>query len=95
MKHTLEYIKKSLVEKEGYILQSDTYNGNREKLKMMCPNGHNIEMRYDNFQQGKRCIVCSGNKKHTLEKIRKIIENDGNVLLSSNYTNNKQKLSIR
>lgn len=33
--------------------------------------------------------------KHTLEKIRKIIENDGNVLLSSNYTNNKQKLSIR
>lgn len=94
MKHTLEYIK-SLVEKEGYILQSDTYNGNREKLKMMCPNGHNIEMRYDNFQQGKRCIVCSGNKKHTLEKIRKIIENDGNVLLSSNYTNNKQKLSIR
>lgn len=94
MKHTLEYIK-SIIEKEGYILQSDIYNGNRENLKILCPNGHNIEMRYDNFQQGKRCIICSGNKKHTLEEIRKIIENDGNVLLSSNYTNNKQKLSIR
>lgn len=49
---------------EKYIMNS-IYKNYMNKDKLSCPIGHEIEMTFSNFKQGKRCSICSGNKKLT------------------------------
>lgn len=57
IKKKIVMIKKEL-EKYNYKLLSNTYNGAFKKLKFMCYNGHKHSMRWNDFQQGKRCWEC-------------------------------------
>ncbi len=43
--------------KEGYVLDS-IYKRNKHKDDLICPRGHKIKMKYNNFQQGDRCRDC-------------------------------------
>lgn len=92
-KHTFEYIKKQF-EKEGYELLSKEYNGNREKLKVECPNKHIYEVSYHSFQRGTRCSVCAGNQKLTYDFVNKQFKIKGYKLLSKNYKNARIKLLV-
>jgi 5-methylcytosine-specific restriction endonuclease McrA len=56
-KHTIKFIQEQF-EKEGYTLLSDTYINNKQKLKYICPKGHNRYTRFDCWQRGARCQKC-------------------------------------
>ena len=49
-------------EKEGYILLSTKYIKNTSKLKVQCPKGHEYEVSWGHFNEGKRCPVCNSSK---------------------------------
>jgi len=55
---TYEYVKEQ-IEKNGYALLSTEYKNCMTKMSLKCPNRHEFEMRYDNFNQGQRCPVCA------------------------------------
>lgn len=56
--YTYEYIKEQ-IEMEGYKLLSNEYKHSRIKLTLQCTKGHIFKIRFNNFQQGQRCIKCS------------------------------------
>jgi hypothetical protein len=86
---------KSIVENNGYMICSDMYIDAHIKIKFKCPEGHVFEMRPNNFQQGQRCPICSGNIKYTHEYVENYIEKEGYFLLSNKYNNNKDNLKIK
>lgn len=42
---------------ENYTMKS-IYIGNKNKDKLTCPIGHDIEMKFNTFQRGSRCNIC-------------------------------------
>jgi len=94
IKHTYEYIKE-YIKKEGYQLLSDNYVNAHTKLLLKCPIGHEYEVKFNYFQQGSRCSICSGNKKLDYEYIKSFVEKEGYQLLSKEYKNNHTKLLLK
>lgn len=92
---TYEHVKK-YIESFGYILLSDEYIDNQTKLLIRCPHGHEYEVRYAGFQQGKRCKQCRDNKYRTkYEDVKNFIESIGYELLSDKYENENKKIKVR
>ena len=88
-------------EKEGYIVLSkeDEYINNTSKIKAICNNGHECEISWSNFQQGKRCRECAIKGNSEKQKLDySIIENafkEANYLLltkEEEYTNRRSEL---
>lgn len=95
-KHTYEYVK-NYIESYGYKLLSENYINNSTKMNMECPNGHKLEMHFNNFLQGKRCAKCQGRKPYSYEEVKNFIEvesNSGCKLLSNKFENNNTELEI-
>ena len=53
---------KNYIELQGYQLLSKEYINNHTKLKMICDKGHECEITFGNFKQGKRCRTCAFEK---------------------------------
>jgi len=87
-----EYVK-SVIESEGYKLLNK-YENNKQKLKLICPDGHIYFTRFDSFLSGKRCFECLGSKKYTYEEVKNYIENEGFTLLSKEYKKINEKLKL-
>lgn len=87
-------------EKEGFILKTTKYENAFQKLDYICPNGHHGVIRWNDWQQGHRCKICSF-EKHAMKRRKDfnvIIKtfNDENCVLKtvvSEYKNGKQKLN--
>ena len=79
-------------EKEGYKLLTTEYKGNSQRLEYVCPKGHVGSIMWNTWQQGSRCLECSGKKKKDIEFIRRKFEKEGYQLLTANYINTYQKL---
>jgi len=92
-KHTIENIKE-YIESLNYKLLSSEYINTLTKLTLQCPEGHIYLSTYSNFQQGKRCPVCFGTPKKTLENVSKYIEMFGYKVLSTEYITNNTKLKL-
>lgn len=92
-KYTYEKIKE-YIETFGYTLLSKEYKNNSQKLLIKCPLGHEWEVCYSNFQQGKRCPKCQNVYRYTYDDVKEIIEQEGYRLLSKEYINNHTKLRI-
>jgi len=91
--HTYEFIKNE-IENKGYKLLSKKYQNALSKLKIQCPEGHNFEMRFNNFQQGQRCPICwkenkckDNRRRLTYEKVQKYFIDKRYTLLSNEYKN--------
>lgn len=99
IKWTYNMVKK-YIEKEGYTLVSKEYIRKRDKLEMICPNGHKINLSFDCFSKGVRCGECYKkepriSKRQTLEEVKRVVELvEGYELLSTEYDPNK-KIKIR
>ena len=92
---TYEYVK-DYIEKFGYELLSKEYIDNQTKLLVRCPCGHEYEVRYASFQQGRRCKTCRDNKYRTsYEDVKNFIESIGYELLSDEYKNENKKIKVR
>ena len=83
---------RSFFEKEGYSLISTEYVNSTTPLHVKCPKGHESYPVYGNFQQGERCLDCSGHKTKTIEEVRSIFEKEGYRLISTEYERNKEHL---
>lgn len=85
---------RKLFEKEGYKLSTQKYENGQQKLKYICPNGHNGTIRWNTWQQGSRCQQCAGLIKKTLEFVKHEFEKEGFILLNSEYLSNRQELDF-
>ena len=99
MKITYKYVKE-YVESYGYKLISQEYIRSNERLDMLCVNGHECSISWDNFKYGRRCKTCSNimkaNKfKLSYDYVREYISDKGCKLLSGEYINNNTDLIIK
>lgn len=90
-KLTVEFIRSEFA-KDGYKLLTIEYINSNQKLDYICPKGTRGSISWNNWQQGRRCACCVGNKKLTIEFIRSEFAKNGYKLLTTKYINNKQKL---
>lgn len=81
-KLTYQEVKKYL-ESFGYELLSTEYISNSDKILIRCPEGHEYEMVYASFQQGRRCKYCSGNVKMTYQEGVEFLQSYGYKMLTS------------
>jgi hypothetical protein len=91
-KLTIEFIR-SEFEKEDWTLVSTVYINSWTKLDYVCLKGHSGSIRWGNWQQGQRCMVCAGLKKHTIEYIKNAFKKVGWVCISTKYVNARSKLN--
>jgi hypothetical protein len=95
-KYSIESIQNYL-NKEGYHCTNEKYINYHSALNFICPNGHSFSMSFANFKsQNRRCYQCLNDKKLilTLEKVKKIINNENYICTSTNYINNQYKLDL-
>lgn len=57
-KLTIDHVRQAF-ESANYILLSKNYKNSATHLKYTCSKGHRGEMTWNNWQQGKRCSICS------------------------------------
>ena len=93
---TIDFVKQEF-ENEGYTLLSTEYSGAHDKLKVLCPEGHEIELRYYSFKQGNRCPICfnevrGASQRLNIDFIKQEFNKDGYQLLTKVYKNNTTKL---
>jgi hypothetical protein len=82
---------KETFEIAGYQLL-DEYTDSHTPMKFICPNGHQSQMSWTNFDTGYRCAYCSKtNAPVDPNKVREAFELEGYQLLD-NYINSKKRL---
>ena len=94
VKKTYEEISLSF-SKENYVLISTDYVNAHVKLDYICSNGHSSSMTWANFQQGKRCGYCAGNKLLLYNNVEKLFSDEGYTLISKEYKNSTSKLTYQ
>ena len=92
-KLSMDFIKSEFA-KDGYQLLSTEYKNSQQKLDYICPNGHQHSIKWNDWQQGYRCLYCSGRAKLTLDFIKSEFEKDGYQFLTTEYKNAFQKLNF-
>jgi hypothetical protein len=92
---------KSYINSTGETLISKEYINYNSKLDIKCNKCGNIySMNLTNFKKGKRCNKCAKNlriKKMKLnyEDVKSFINSTGEILISTEYNNCKEKLNIK
>jgi hypothetical protein len=79
----------------GWKLLSKEYHGSQKQLSVICPEGHETTITWNNFQRGQGCRTCAGNEKFTLEQVRKTYEDQGCELLEQKYVNSMTVMHFR
>lgn len=86
---------KEYVESFGYKLISKEYKTCHEKLEIECQLGHLYEVTFTNFKNhNKRCPVCNGGVRFTLNDVKSIVEKEGYTLLEEEYKNARTKMNV-
>lgn len=71
---------------EGYLLLTDIYINNSQKLEFICPNGHKHNISYNNWKSGRRCFLCNGKVRLSEQYVSDSLNNEGYILYGK-YTN--------
>jgi ribosomal protein S27E len=77
--------------KNGYQLL-DKYSNSEQKLRFICPEGHQHSITWSHFRKGHRCAYCAGSIVLN-EQVEEAFKLRGYTLLSK-YSNHKSKLSF-
>jgi group I intron endonuclease len=83
---------KEQFEKEGCILLSLDYKGNRQPLKYLSPEGEEFETTWQSWQQGKKAHNDPKFLRPSIHTINKSFADCGYKLISTEYKNSKTKL---
>ncbi len=92
-KKTISEVREFIIS-AGYELLSEEYKNAYSYLTVRCPQGHQYETKWGNFQSGSRCSICGGNNKKTINDIELKIKESGSQLVSTKYKNSQSKLII-
>ena len=87
-KHSHEYVY-NYYKEHAYTMNS-IYKHTKHKDSLICPVGHEIKMRFNNFQQGSRCLTCSGSEKHSHDYVYNYYK-EHNYIMNSIYNNSQTK----
>ena len=90
-KNDIEDIRQKMVS-EDYILLTEVYINNKQKLDYICPNGHTHNISWSKWRDGKRCPYCAGQGKPDVEYIKSSMIKEGYTPLFDKYVNSKTKL---
>lgn len=72
--HDIDFVR-NYFSKFGYVLLSDVYNNNREKLIVLCPEGHEWETTFHGFKDaGNRCLQCYSENNYTSIPEQKLVD---------------------
>ena len=94
-KLTLKYIQQYFEDHDCELYETE-YINDRTKMRYRCKCGNKkCKIRFDNFQQGRRCMECSGNKKYTLKEVKKYFEDHDCELFETEYVDSKTKMKYR
>ena len=91
-KLSYEYVKEYFKKHNCTVLE-DEYIDSRTPMKYVCSCGNISRIRFNNFQQGQRCINCGrksliNKQKYSQETVEKIFKQNNCVLLGV-YINSK------
>lgn len=94
-KLTYDYVVKAFAE-EGYTLLSKNYKNSWTVLDYICPKGHKYSIKWNKWNDGRRCPYCSKNgrvRNVSMEYIREEFKREGYTLLSKKYVDCYTKLN--
>ncbi|RNB52697.1 hypothetical protein EDM57_21150 [Brevibacillus gelatini] len=90
-----EYIK-SYFSENGYKLLTAEYKNQKQKLNLICPNGHSYTVTFNNFKRGDRCNKCSGKRQRfTKSEVNQWFEDRYCKLITEEYLNQRQLLEYQ
>jgi hypothetical protein len=97
-KLSIDTVKQSFAE-EGYQLLTTECKKSSQKLELICPQKHKYLTTWNRWQQGKRCFLCSYEKRSInrrlgIDVVRLSFEKEKYLLLTTEYRSNKQKLEF-
>ncbi len=91
-KLTFKEVKKYFEDRDCELFETE-YINNHTSMKYRCICGNpDCKITFNSFQQGKRCMECSGNKKFTYEEVKQYFEDHDCKLLAKEYVNNKNPM---
>ena len=93
-KPTIKFINRQF-EKEYYELLSKEYVNSKSKLDYICSEGHEHNIRWNDWEQGHRCPTCSGNSKPTIEFVKSEFAKEGYELLEDVYIDAFSKMKYK
>jgi ribosomal protein S27E len=79
----------------GMKLLEDEYIDAHSLLKFRCSNGHEHQITWNSFQQGRRCGRCSSRTKLTIEQVKEAFNAEAMELLDDEYINAHLSLKFR
>lgn len=90
-KLTFEFVKNYFLEQECELLETEYINA-KTNMKYICKCGKESSIKWYNFQQGKRCMKCSGNEKLKFEFVKNYFLEQNCELLETEYINSSTKM---
>lgn len=96
-KHTYSYVKQYFKDQDCELLE-DVYVNSRTKMRYRCSCGNVSKITFSNFNGGHRCSKCGdkrsiSKRRRNFDDVKKIFEDNGCRLLSTEYKNNKTHLN--
>lgn len=78
---------------DGYTTVATTYNNNKEKLPVLCPLGHEIQISMQYWSQGIRCAICNGGVRKEHAEVELYLRTHG-LTLKSEYLNSNADMLV-
>lgn len=89
------YYRKSIIENEGYKV-TNVFTSAKDMIHLVCPNGHDCIINWNNFKGGKRCKKCNNKSKaFDFEYVKNYLHEYNILLLDDEYYNQRQKLNLK
>ena len=90
-RNSIDDIKKQFI-KDGFTLLTTKYKNRTQKLRYICPNGHQDTITYSSWNRGSRCNECAyilgaDKKRFSYEFVKESFEREGYTLLTKTYNN--------
>lgn len=94
-KNDMAYIKRTITEL-GYLFTENIdkeYINNKSHLTLICSNNHIRNISFNNVTRYKDCPACKKTRtKYSYDEVKRVFEENGCILMSEIYKDNKSKL---
>lgn len=94
---------REVIGKYEYSVENKEYTSNKDKIAVLCTNHGKFTTMFNSMQQGHGCRKCGNErnanlndlKRMPVEKVKKLVESKGGVLITEKKTKSKEKLDIQ